>query len=246
MNRVLAGLAAGLSISALVLPAPVMADFFIKKTKPKATANPTAPPRPARPPRRPRAPSEPRIEPAIVSATTGIDPMLMQQTVTEAQYSANLLPDPETKTAVLEVTNGKSGWSVNFKNCVSETRCGTMEFYTLWRVSNDANVCTVWGNDVTKDPGRTQGKPYCYTVPDLIRQFHLVLSSDQVPYTGMGRLTPEEAKERMRGMIGVWSAALDQLPQAWDIATTKCPRPTDKCGRTASSAVTPKVAPGSY
>lgn len=229
----LAVLAAGMSVSALVLPSPVQADFFIKKAKPKASANPTTP-RAVRPPRRAKQ-TEARIEQAVTPAT-GIDPALMQQTIIEAKYTANLVRDLEAKTAVLEVTNGKSGWSVNFKNCVEENHCGTMEFYTLWRVSNDANVCSVWGTDVAKDPSRTLGKPYCYTVPDLSRQLHLKLSSDQAPYAGLGGLAPEEAKERMRGMIGVWSTALDQLPQAWEIASAKCPRVSDKCP-TGSAAV---------
>jgi hypothetical protein len=229
MNRMLASLAAGISVSALMLPSPVLADFFIKKTKPKAAA-PQPPAQPQRPVRRTR-PAEVRNTPSAPSIpTTGIDPALMQQTIVEAKYTANLTRNSAEKTAVLQVTNGKSGWSVNFKNCVADNRCGTMEFYTLWRVSNDANVCTVWGNDVMRDPGRRLGKPYCYTVPDLSRQFHLKLSTDQAPYAGMDRLSPEEAKERMRGMIGVWSSALTQLPQAWEIASTKCPRTTDTCG----------------
>lgn len=226
MNRVLAGLAAGLSVSALVMPAPAMADFFIKKNKPKA-ATPNTTPRPVRTPKRPKA--EPRIEEVAVPAS-GIDPMLMQQAVVEAKYTAQLNRDLEAKTAVLQVTNGKSGWSVNFKNCAEENRCGTMEFYTLWRVSNEANVCSVWGTDVTRDPSRATGKPYCYVVPSLTRQMHLILSSDQGPYAGIGRLSPEEAKERMRGMIDVWSASLNDLPKAWDIAVTRCPRVSDKCG----------------
>lgn len=230
MNRVLAAMAAGLAASALMLPSAAMADFFIKKNKPKATAPQTTQQRPARPPRRTK-PSEVRQDDAPPPVPfAGIDPLLMQQAVIEAKYSAQLDRDPTTKTAVLQVTNGKSGWSVNFKNCADNNKCGAMEFYTLWRVSNEANVCKVWGSDVARDPSRTLGQPFCYVVPDLARQFHLKLSTEQSPYSDLGRLSPEEAKQRMGAMIVTWSEALTQLPKAWEIASAKCPRATDTCG----------------
>lgn len=231
MNRVLAGMAAGLAVSALMLPSPAMADFFIKKNKPKATAPQTTQQRPTRAPRRTR-PSEVRQDDAAppVPLGGGIDPLLMQQAVVEARYSAQLDRDPATKTAVLQVTNGKSGWSVNFKNCADGAKCGAMEFYTLWRVSNEANVCKVWSSDVARDPSHTLGQPFCYVVPDLARQFHLKLSTEQSPYADLGRLPPEEAKQRMGAMIVTWSSALNELPKAWEIASAKCPRATDNCG----------------
>ena len=164
-----------------------------------------------------------------VPRITGIDPALMQETVTEANYKATLVRDAAARTAVLQVTDGKTGWSVNFSDCAEENHCRTMEFYTLWRTPNEANVCQVWGSDVTQDPNRTAGKPFCYTVPGLARQFHLKLSTDQAPYLGMDRLPVPEAKERMNGMISIWSQHLGMLPQAWKIARSKCPRATDKC-----------------
>lgn len=241
MNKMLASLAALSAASMLVLPSPATADFFIKKTKPKVSA-PTQP-RPPRPPRRNRG-TDPRNVPAIPDApvSAGINPLLMQQAVTEAQYTAQLNRDPEAKTAVLQVTNGKSGWSVNFLNCMADDQCGTMEFYTLWRVSNEANVCNVWGSNIARDPSRNLGKPFCYVVPDLARQFHLKLSSDQAPYAGLGRLSADEAKTRMRGMIDLWSTSLDQLPQAWEIASSKCPKASDKCPVPKDAPVAPAAA----
>jgi hypothetical protein len=232
MNRILAGLAAGLAASALALPAPASADFFIKKTKPKASASQPQQRQP-RNPRRVR--QEPRAEEVVAAPPTpiGIDPALMEQAVTEARYTAKLIRNPATKTALIEVTNGKSGWSVNFKDCAEENLCGAMEFYTLWRVSNEANVCTVWGNDVAKDPTRNLGKPFCYVVPNLNKQLHLKLSTEQAPYAGLVRLSPDLAKEQMRGMIATWSNAMAQLPQAWQIAVAKCPKVTDKCAMQA-------------
>jgi len=231
MNRMLGGAAAGLAAATLLLASPASADFFIKKAQPKAATPPTSPPRVRTPPRRPR-PSEARIEEAVAApAPVGIDPALMEQAVNEAQYSARLVRDPANKTAVLEVTgDGKSGgWSVNFKDCEQDNQCGAMEFYTLWRVSNEANVCTVWGNDVARDPTRNLGKPFCYVVRDRDKQLHLKLSSEQLPYLGLDKMAPDAAKERMRSMIGVWSTSLTQLPQAWEIAKSKCPKATDRC-----------------
>lgn len=234
---------------ALLSSAPASADFFIKKTpKPAATPAKAPQPRVVRQPRRTR-PVENHVEEAVAAPVPmGIDPALMQQAVTEAQYSAKLVRDPAAKTAVIEVTNGKSaGWSVNFKDCVEDNQCGSMEFYTLWRVANEANVCQVWGTDVAKDPTRNLGKPYCYVVRERDKQLHLKLSSEQMPYLGLDKMAPDQAKERMRGMIGVWSTALTQLPQAWEIAKSKCPKATDKCYNAAVVDIPPAPrTPKSY
>jgi hypothetical protein len=203
-----------------------MADFAISKPKPK-------PSKPAQKPKnKPNRPSRtdvvetPEAPPPI---PTGIDPALMQEVVTEAKYKATLTRDDQARTALIQATDGKSGWSVNFTDCVEESRCGTMEFYILWKVTNEANVCKVWAADVAQDPTRTAGKPYCYTVPTLPKQFHLKLSSEQQPYNGLNKLEREQAKEQMQGMIGVWATALPKLSEAWKIASKKCPRATDRC-----------------
>lgn len=234
MIKLVAGWAGVLvALGLATTPAPAFADFSIQKAKPKAKS---APQRPARA-RRPRV-TEEEPAPPPAPAVTGIDPALMQQAVAEANYSAKLVRDPGGQTAVIEVTDGKTGWTVNFKNCVDDSHCGFMELYTLWPVSNEANVCTVWSLDVTKDPSRNLGKPYCYTVPQLTGQLHLKLSSDQGPYLGMDKLTPEQAKERMQGMIGVWQSYLPQLQEAWKIASTKCPRAAMKCDAPAAGRAT--------
>lgn len=224
MNRVLGSSAAVLSLLVLALPAPALADFSIPSAKQKVTKPATQ--RPVRRPARPRA-AEPEAPTAPI--ITGIDPALMREVLYGAQYNVTLDRDPAARSAAIQVTDGKTGWRVSFSNCEEDSKCRTMEFYTLWSVQNEANVCTVWNNDVTKDPTHVLGKPYCYTVPNLPRQFHLKLSSDQAPYIGMNMLTPEAARERMNVMIGVWSTYLKHLSDAWAIASSKCPRPADKC-----------------
>lgn len=225
MGRLLTRFAAIVSVSVLLSAAPALADFRIAKPKPKAPVQ-AAPEQPRnRPVRRPKAP----VEAVEARVPTGIDPAMMQEAVIAANYSAKLVLKPAERTAVIEATDNKIGWSVNFSDCAEQTRCQSMEFYALWQVSNEANVCTVWSRDVTKDPTRTQGKPFCYTVPQLGRQLHLKLSSTQPPYAGIERLSPEEAKQTMTSMIRVWSAHLAMLPQAWTVAQQKCPRVGDRC-----------------
>lgn len=238
MSRLIANvLVAALVALSFLAITPANADFAISKPKAKAQQQPQARPagQPAQPnrnrPRRPRASDESAgiAEPAVPVPLTGIDPEAMQEAITAAKYQTTLARDPSAHTAVVQATDGKTGWSVNFRDCVADNRCGSMEFYTLWRVANETNVCTVWGRDVTKDPTRGQGRPYCYTVPGLDRQLHLKLSTDQRPYTGMDKMLPAQVRERMDAMISVWAEYLPMLPQAWTIASSKCPRATDKC-----------------
>jgi len=224
MNRVLSSSAAVLSLLALVASAPVLADFSIPSAKKQVTKPSTQ-----RPVRRPARPKHAEPEAPAAPAVTGIDPALMREVLFGANYNVTLDRNPAARSAAIQVTDGKTGWRVTFGDCEEDSKCRTMEFYTLWGVANEANVCTVWNNDVTQDPTHVLGKPFCYTVPNLPRQFHLKLSSDQAPYIGMNRLPPEEARERMNVMIGVWSTYLKRLGEAWTIASAKCPRPTDKC-----------------
>jgi hypothetical protein len=228
MGKLFTSLAAASLVSALAAPSTAFADFAISKPKPQQQAKPAHPPR-NRPVRRPRDDTAAIAETPPPPAT-GIDPALMQEAIVGAKYRVTLTRNEAAHTAVLQATDGKSGWSVNFKNCVADNRCGSMEFYTLWRTPNEANVCTVWGRDITKDPTHGRGKPFCYTVPGLERQFHLKLSSDQPPYVGLDKMTPAEAKQRMESMIGVWADYLPRLQQAYAIASGKCPRASDKCG----------------
>jgi hypothetical protein len=226
MGRILTGVAAIVSAQVLLSTSPALADFRISKPKPKAAVQVSPDPgHRARPVRRPRAP----VETAATQELAGIDPALMKEAVVAANYGAKLVWNPEDRTAVVQATDNKSGWSVNFSDCSGETRCQSMEFYTRWQVSNEANVCTIWSRDITKDPGRSLGKPFCYTVPRLDRQLHLKLSSDQAPYAGIERLSREQAKQRMETMIRVWSTYLPMLPQAWTVAQQKCPRVGDRC-----------------
>ncbi len=225
MGRILTGLAASALTAAGLSASPANADFAI--SKPKEKAQKPAQPR-AKGARNARGDGR-NSEAARPPADLGIDPALMRETIAEARYSATLTRDVEAKTALIQATDGKTGWSVNFADCSDESHCGSLEFYTLWKVTNEANVCTAWRNDVTKDPTRGLGKPFCYTVPALPKQLHLKLSSEQGPYLGMAKLTPAQAKERMQGMIGVWAAHLPMLPQAWKVASSKCPRVSDKC-----------------
>jgi hypothetical protein len=222
MGRLFATVNAALLATALIAPAPVLAEFKLSKPQAQPQPRPAQPSRP-RPARRPRAEPTAAAE-VIPEPVTGIDPALMQEAVVDAKYRVTLERDVAAHTAVLHATDGKSGWSVNFKDCVQENRCGSMEFYTLWRTPNEANVCTAWGRDITKDPTRNLGKPFCYTVPTLERQFHLKLSSEQAPYADIPRIPPPQAKERMQTMIGTWAEYLPKLQQAYVIATGKCPR----------------------
>ncbi|MDE8653692.1 hypothetical protein [Novosphingobium album (ex Liu et al. 2023)] len=214
------------SILALVTPMPAMAEIRLQR-KVEERPRKAATKAPRRAPKKNR--TAPAPEPEAPQAPSGIDPAVMKDAIAEAKYTVSLVQEPEAKKAALQVTDGKIGWSVNFSDCVDESHCGTMEFYTLWSVSNEANVCAAWVSDVTKDLNRTQGKPSCYTVASLPKQFHLRLSSNQVPYYGMDKLPPEEAKARMVEMINVWSAHLPMLQEAWKIARIKCPRATDSC-----------------
>jgi hypothetical protein len=215
-------------LTSVCFPAPpAVAGFTIAKPKAKKKANPAHP-------RRNRNEHHQHADEAQPAASEpqaamGIDPDLMQKTIVEANYSATLTRDEQAHTAVIQALDGKTGWSVNFSRCAEPNRCGVMEFYTLWRVPNEANVCMIWGSEITKDPTRTLGKPFCYTLPGRERQMHLKLTSRQPPYRGIEALAPAEAHDRMREMIGTWTRYLAMLPQAYTIASEKCPRAADRC-----------------
>jgi hypothetical protein len=230
MNKVLASWTAVVSAMAMTMPEPAVAAT-IKLQRPRAEAKkPTRAPAPPRSPRRRQPNSESVVvAPPAPPPPVGIDPALIRETVAEAKYTATLTQDAATKSAVIHVTDGKSGRSLNFNGCTDESHCREMEFYTLWSTPNEANVCSVWGSDITRDPTRMQGKPYCYTLSNLPRQLHLRLSSDQIPYRGMETLDRAAMKTRTVEMIGVWAAYLSRLQEAWKIARTKCPRASDRC-----------------
>jgi len=226
VSKALANWIAAVAVLALGMPAPVLADIRLQR---KVEQPPRKAPAPQRRVSRPRPVAPAAEEPPPPPAPVGIDPELMREAVVEANYKVTYRPNPAAATAVLGVTDGKTGWSVNFSGCTEANRCSTMEFYTLWNVTNEANVCSAWNHAVVRDPNRMEGRPYCYTVASLPRQFHLKLTSSQIPYAGIDRLPREEAKARMSHMIGVWTSHLPRLSEAWTIARSKCPKPADKC-----------------
>jgi hypothetical protein len=213
-----------LGVAALLASSAAHADFTIAKPKPVPTAKPSENRRPAA---RKRVAATPK--PLVPEVLTGIDPQLMQEVIVQAGMSAKTTFDTAARTALIQIGNAKIGWSANFKDCADEHHCRAMDIYTLWNVPNEVNVCTVWGQDVTKDPLRKAGTPYCYTVQPGDKHLHLKLSSEQYPYAGVERMARAQARDVLQHMVGVWTYHLELLPQAWKLAEQKCPKRTDNC-----------------
>src|ERR1700712_1995068 len=109
MRRILTSIAAIVSVQVLLSASPASADFRISKPKPKTPvqASPDEGHR-ARPARRPRAPAEA----VVVQGPAGIDPALMEEAIVAASYGAKLSWNAQDRTAVVQATDNKSGWSV--------------------------------------------------------------------------------------------------------------------------------------
>ncbi|MEP6867510.1 MAG: hypothetical protein ABJA20_03255 [Novosphingobium sp.] len=215
----------------LLVSTSAHADFTIAKPKPGVTAKPVETKRHA-----PRARRAGVATPVVSAAVTGIDPALMQEVIVQSGFTAKSSYDGAARTALIQAASNKIGWSANFKNCTDANHCGAMELYTLWTVSNEVNVCTIWGLEITKDPSRKNGLPYCYTVQPGDRHLHLKLSSEQNPYAGVERMARPQARDVLLHMVGVWTYHLELLPQAWKLADQKCPKKSDNC----VSSVRPK------
>ncbi|MEP7222689.1 MAG: hypothetical protein ABI673_08495 [Novosphingobium sp.] len=225
MRSLLTRTACALGAAVLLASAPAHADFTIAKPKPGAT---TKPPETRRHAPRPRSASSPKVN--VPTMPTGIDPALMVEVITQTGSTAKSSYDPATRTALIQATSKNIGWSTNFKDCTDANHCRVAELYTLWTVSNETNVCTVWGLEITKDPGRHKGLPYCYTLqPPGDRHLHLKLSSEQQPYTGVERMARPQARDVLLHMVGVWNYHLEMLLQAWKLAEQKCPKRNDNC-----------------
>jgi hypothetical protein len=221
-----------IAAAALVLPTVASADFSVSKPKSRATQAPATPPPGHRtqPKARPvRTPPPVVVRPQAPPPPTGIDPAFVNETLQNAGYKTNLTSNPSPGLTTIESSSGNSAWMVSFKECGVDQRCGEMEFYTLWRVSNEANVCFGWMNEVTNDPYGTDGKPTCYTLPNAGNQLHLTLSTKQAPYANTAQLSGERAKSRILAMLGVWTAHIVRLPEAYNYAKMHCPRKSSPC-----------------
>lgn len=221
--------------AALVLPTAGSADFSVSKPKPPAahptTTTPPAPRTPTRPrPARPARPAVPIVvRPPEPPAPTGIDPAFVNETLQAAGYKTTFTSKPAPGNTQIESTSGNSNWLISFKQCSENQRCGEMQFYTLWRVSNEANVCFGWHHSITNDPFGVEGKPTCFTLPTAGNQFHLILSTAQAPYASIGQLTGDRAKSRILAMLDVWNAYIVRLPEAYEYARMHCPRKNTPC-----------------
>ena len=224
MRSLLTKSALALGAAALLASSAAQADFTIAKPKSAPTAKPSKKLRPAS---RARVTARPTVP--VAEVATGIDPTLMQEVIIQAGLTATTTFDAAARTALIQVGKSKIGWSANFKDCTDEHHCRAMDIYTLWTVSNEMNVCTVWGLDVTKDPMRQKGTPYCYVMQAGDKHLHLKLSSDQQPYAGVDRMTRPQARDVLQHMVGVWTYHLELLPQAWKLAEQKCPKRNDNC-----------------
>ncbi len=211
----------------LVLPSAASADFSVSKPKPNATQAPA--PRPPQRTRTVRTPPPVVARPQAPPTPTGIDPAFVNETLQAAGYKTNFTNNPAPGTTTIESSSGKSSWIVSFKECGSTQRCNQMEFYTLWRVTNEANVCYGWMHAVTNDPAGTDGKPTCYTLSNAGNQLHLTLSTNQPPYSGLNLLSGDRAKTRILGMLNVWTSFVGRLPEAYEYMRTYCPRKTIRC-----------------
>ncbi len=217
--------------AALILPTTASTEIRISKPKPTPRATQAAPaPQPtARARARPRPAPAPSPRPTTPPQPTGIDPALVNETLVEAGYTTEFANSPSPAGPSISTTTGNSAWRIAFKDCGPTQRCGQMEFYTLWRVSNEANVCYAWMNAITQDPTGTDGKPTCYTLPNAGNQLHLTMSTSQIPYIGIAQLSGDRAKSKILGMLNVWSSHVVRLPEAYAYARTYCPRKSRKC-----------------
>jgi hypothetical protein len=221
--------------AALLLPVPANADFSVSKPKPaKPAPKATAKPAPARAVAKPkhRPPVERRqvvVPPKPVPQLPGIEPMVVRDAIVAAGYSAVLTANPADASQKIAVTVGNSGWTARLKECASTNRCKLLEFAFTWQVPNDANVCSSWKYYITKDETGASGLPMCFTVPPSGKQLELLLSSGQAPYAGMDNAPPADAKQRIAGMVKVWTTYVGRLTEARDIASKKCPKKKNKC-----------------
>ena len=186
-------------------------------------------PPPVRPPAARAARTIKLPPPAPPPLPTGIDPAFVNQTLVDAGQTTRLITGSDPSKPQIAGTSGNSAWMISFSDCGQDQRCGQMEFYTLWRVSNEFNVCSAWKLAVTNDPFGSAGKPTCYTLPTAGKQLHLTMSTTQPPYTGLSMLNGDRAKARILSMLGVWTEFVGKLPEAYEYARRHCPRKNTKC-----------------
>jgi hypothetical protein len=230
-----------IAAAALILPSAASADFSVSKQKPKpraaqaptTTTTPTAPRTQQRARTMRTPPPVVVVRPTEPPPPTGIDPAFVNETLQSAGYTTNFKNPSAPGSPTIETSSDKSSWLIAFKECGTNQRCNQMEFYTLWRVSNEANVCYGWTHAVTNDPAGSQGKPTCYTLPNAGNQLHLTLSTNQPPYSGLNLLSSERAKTRILAMLSVWTSFVGRLPEAYEYAQTYCPRKTSVCSASA-------------
>jgi hypothetical protein len=125
-------------------------------------------------------------------------------------------------------TNNRT-WIARLSSCTSTDRCRLLTFSHLWEVSNRTNVCNSWKYYIVRDLDGTRGMPTCAPMTSIEKQLQFWLTSDQVPYSGVERVSAQEAQSRMQTMVNIWTGYLRRLPEARDVAREKCPKKNDKC-----------------
>ncbi len=213
-----------------LLAAPAAADFTISKpTAAKPAKRPTEP-APAPAPRRPRVErTQAAPPPRPAPPPPGFDPALLQEAILAAGYTSSSMTVAADGGPKIDVKSGKSGWTAEFSDCANANRCKSVNFFFVWEIANDANICAVWGHYITQDEDGAKGLPMCTVVPPSGKMLRLSLSSTQLPYAGIDRAPADEKRSILANMVKTWASYSGRLTEARDIANKKCPRGRPGC-----------------